>query len=59
MNLYIAKGKAIIMIAMSFLLLASGLEVFSNMGNISITELDFQYILRYLMMFLINKFIVI
>ncbi len=43
MNLYIAKGKAIIMIAMSFLLLASGLEVFSNMGNISITELDFQY----------------
>lgn len=43
MNIYIARGKAIIMLAMAFLLLALGLEIFITCGNVSLDELSTSY----------------
>ena len=42
MNFYIVKGKAVIMISVALLLLALGLEVFTDFGSISFEELVFE-----------------
>lgn len=43
MNTYIMKGKAIIMTSVAFMLLAVGLEVYTNLGNIKFADLAFHY----------------
>ncbi len=40
MNLYIVKGKALIMLSFSFLLLAFGLEIFTSLGNVTFNDLE-------------------
>ena len=43
MNAYIVKGKAIIMLSVAFMLLAIGLEVYKNLGNLEFADLTFEF----------------